>query len=93
LRIDSDLDAPLASDRSVCTTIQRRTERKWSIWFRTAFVPSFFVGSASPADASVLHGQLESRLAVLLAVILVLQSFAASCAELLRNMQLADLLR
>jgi NAD(P)-dependent dehydrogenase (short-subunit alcohol dehydrogenase family) len=32
----------------VFTTILRRTERKWSIWFRTAFVPSFFVGSASP---------------------------------------------
>src|SRR6266487_3192119 len=26
---------PLASDRSVCTTIQRRTERKLSIWFAT----------------------------------------------------------
>ena len=35
---------PLASDRSVCTTIQPRTGRKWSIWFWTASVPSFFVG-------------------------------------------------
>src|SRR5580704_9295514 len=39
---------PLASDRSVCTTIQPRTGRKWSIWFWTVSVPSFFVGSASP---------------------------------------------
>ena len=39
---------PLASDRFVCTTILRRTERNWSIWFRIASVPSFFVGSASP---------------------------------------------
>jgi NAD(P)-dependent dehydrogenase (short-subunit alcohol dehydrogenase family) len=38
---------PLASDRSVCTTIQPRTGRKWSIWFWTASVPSF-AGSASP---------------------------------------------
>jgi hypothetical protein len=39
---------PLASDRSVCTTIQPRTGRKWSIWFLDRVRAEFFVGSASP---------------------------------------------
>ena len=35
---------PLASDRSVCTTIQRRTERKLSIWFATGCALNSCVG-------------------------------------------------